>query len=255
MTHRTHRSLWLKYNSGFIYLFIYFWCLGFFPPAESDKISLNREKYSAPSETLCILQRFYCSLGAACEHGCNIKKEKGWGIKIHFSFSLDFKTRSRVTLSYLGSCAQCPIVRPPPLSCGLKGREGKGEEGREMEAGGITLKSSLLFPLYGNYLWAPCPLMEASSHGKGGNQINCMSVNRITSSLTCHESGLKLITHAWRTGKNGVAERRQKVWQRLEEWRGGNGRLEVWGVGGETTKKQGFPSQLGLPPPLGGSSK
>lgn len=136
MTHRTHRSLWLKHNSGFIYLFIYFWCLGFFPPAESDQISLNRVKYSAASETLCILQRFYCSLGAACEHGCNIKKEKGWGIKIHFSFSLDFKTRSRVTLSYLGSCAQCPIVRPPPLSCGLKGREGKGEEGREMEAGG-----------------------------------------------------------------------------------------------------------------------
>lgn len=55
-----------------------------------------------------------------------------------------------------------------------------------------------------------CPLMEASSHGKEGNQINCMSVNRITSSLTCHESGLKLITCAWRNGRMGrsVAENR-----------------------------------------------
>lgn len=193
-------------------------------------------------------------MGAIC------KKEKGWGIKIHFSFSLDFKIRSRVTLSYLGSCAQCPIVHPPPLSCGLKGKERMGVEGREwrkMEAGWkkITRKSSPLFPIYGNYLWAPCPLMEASSHGKGGNQINCMSVNRITSSLTCHESGLKLITHAWRTGKNGAAERKQKVWQRLEEGRGGNGSLDVWRVRGVTRKKQGFPSQLGFPPPLGGSSK
>lgn len=45
--------------------------------------------------------------------------------------------------------------------------------------------------------------MEASSHGKEGNQINCMSVNRITSSLTCHESGLKLITHAERNRRMG----------------------------------------------------
>lgn len=121
----------------------------------------------------------------------------------------------------------------------MEGNGGGGE-------GGITLKSSLLFPFYGNYLWAPCPLMEASSHGKEGNQINCMSVNRITSSLTCHESGLKLITHAWRTGKNGAAERRQKVWQRREEWRGGNGRLEVfWGGGGE--KEAGVSLTVGTP--------
>lgn len=57
--------------------------------------------------------------------------------------------------------------------------------------------------LFLNCLWAPCPLMEASSHGKEGNQINCMSVNRITSSLTYRESGLKLITHAWKKKKNG----------------------------------------------------
>lgn len=52
-----------------------------------------------------------------------------------------------------------------------------------------------------NCLCVPCPLMEASSHGREGNLINCMSTNRITSSLTYRESGLKLITHAWRKGR------------------------------------------------------
>lgn len=33
-----------------------------------------------------------------------------------------------------------------------------------------------------------------------------MSVNRITSSLACRESGLKLITHAWRSGRMGGGE-------------------------------------------------
>lgn len=56
-------------------------------------------------------------------------------------------------------------------------------------------------PPHLNYLQAPCPLMKASSHGNEGNQINCMSANRITSSLTRHESGLKLITHAWKNGR------------------------------------------------------
>lgn len=67
------------------------------------------------------------------------------------------------------------------------------------------VKSSLLFrsPFlpHLNYLLASCPLMKASSHGNEGNQINCMSANRITSSLTRHESGLKLITHAWKNGR------------------------------------------------------
>lgn len=53
----------------------------------------------------------------------------------------------------------------------------------------------------------PCPLMEASSHGKEGNQINCMSVNRITSSLTCSESKLKLVTNACRSEGMGEARR------------------------------------------------
>lgn len=66
-----------------------------------------------------------------------------------------------------------------------------------------------------NCLWALRPLMEASSRGNNGNQINCMSVNRITSSLTCRESGLKLITYAWRNGRmwgneeEGAAESRK----------------------------------------------
>lgn len=78
-----------------------------------------------------------------------------------------------------------------------------------------------------NSLWMPCPLMEASSHGKGGNQINCMSVNRITSSLTCSESKLKLVTNACRSEGMGEARR--------------EGRRE--------RQSQGFPSQWGLPPP------
>lgn len=80
--------------------------------------------------------------------------------------------------------------------------------------------------------------MEAASHGKGGNQINCMSVNRITSSLTCHESGLKLLTRAWRSGENGEEAARR-------------GRKES--SGGEEERIWGFPSQLGLPPPPGSS--
>lgn len=45
--------------------------------------------------------------------------------------------------------------------------------------------------LRGNYLPVPCPLTEALSRGEAGNQINCMSANRITSSLTRRESALK----------------------------------------------------------------
>lgn len=71
-----------------------------------------------------------------------------------------------------------------------------------------------------NCLWAPCPLMEASSHGKEGNQINCMSVNRITSSLTCRESGLKLITHAWRDGRMGRSKGGGEQWGRTRHSQG-----------------------------------
>lgn len=80
--------------------------------------------------------------------------------------------------------------------------------------------------------------MEAPSHGKGGNQINCMSVNRITSSLTCHESGLKLLAHAWRSGKSGE----ERVAKTRGAGRGGEGR-EVGGRRGE----QGFPLTVGTP--------
>lgn len=57
------------------------------------------------------------------------------------------------------------------------------------------------FTLHRNYLQAPCTLMEALSRDKEGNHINCMSANRITSSLTRHESELKLITHARKNGR------------------------------------------------------
>lgn len=89
----------------------------------------------------------------------------------------------------------------------------------------LRVKAFCFFFLFLNCLWAPCPLMEASSHGKEGNQINCMSVNRITSSLTCRESGLKLITYAWRNGRIG---------ERLG--RGGGQRRR-------TRRSQGFPSR------------
>lgn len=57
------------------------------------------------------------------------------------------------------------------------------------------------------FLWASCPLKEALSRGNEGNQINCMSANRITSSLTHHESELKLITHARKNGRLWVGRR------------------------------------------------
>lgn len=61
--------------------------------------------------------------------------------------------------------------------------------------------------LHRNYLRVPCPLMEALSRGNEGNQINCMSANRITSSLTRHESELKLVTHARKNGRLWVGRR------------------------------------------------
>lgn len=57
------------------------------------------------------------------------------------------------------------------------------------------------------FLRASCPLKEALSRGNEGNQINCMSANRITSSLTHHESELKLITHARKNGRLWVGRR------------------------------------------------
>ena len=121
----------------------------------------------------------------------------------------------QMILSSPGSCGDRPIV-PPEL------RPWKQK---------LRVKSSLFSPplLSINCLWAPCPLMEASSHGKEGNQINCMSVNRITSSLTCRESELKLITHAWRNGRTGRSEEGEEQRRR-------------------TRQSQGFPSWQGLPP-------
>lgn len=49
--------------------------------------------------------------------------------------------------------------------------------------------------------------MEALSRGNEGNQINCMSANRITSSLTRHELELKLVTHARKNGRLWVGRR------------------------------------------------
>lgn len=100
----------------------------------------------------------------------------------------------------------------------------------------LRVKSARLLPpqppaLHLNYLRAPCPLTKASSHGNAGNQINCMSANRITSSLTRHESGLKLITHAWKNGS---------IWEGRRDRAGGSPR------GGDSLLRTHMKARVGV---------
>lgn len=104
-----------------------------------------------------------------------------------FIFQRLSDTCSWLTLTHFGSSGASSIVCPPPEN------ENCGSNQPSCFAPSLTL--------HRNYLRAPCPLTEALSRGNAGNQINCMSANRITSSLTRHESALKLVTHARENGR------------------------------------------------------